>query len=248
MKHAHFLLLAVIALAACNPQNTPERLHNGTVDFNIHVSKSYPVRISCANHSVQELALYSWNFGDGTVIIDHQTGQPTHTRPIESPYDQVSHTYAKGGTYTVTLTCRDYYGFEYSDTASVTVGQDAYSKAEFIGFELHNLAALAKDSFCIYFDIALINSWGDTTKYATKTSQKISRADGVYNCKLDKPALIGEMPNPFDYYKQITATAYCDSIPACKTVIDKPATLENTWVYSATDTTGLKLDLIFFYE
>lgn len=252
MKRTHFLAITALFLSACNTIEPPTPFKDATVDFDIYVSNQYPVRITCADHShagqsssSAGIPTYSWNFGDGDTIV------------YEPPYDynnislnQVSHTYKKSGTYDITLTCVDRNGFKYQNTKTVSVGCDVYSHAQFIGFELYNMDVLPDDSSYIQFEITLYDLWGGQETYKSNVSPtKIYKYSHSYKCSLSQPVLIGEIPNPFDGYKNITAAAYCNDAQVCKINIDNPSELgNNTWVYTNSDTSELKMNLYFSYQ
>ena len=109
MKHNLFLLIAAALLAACEVHEMHGPDKNAKADFTYYCidAEYHPLSITFNNASTAGLKAHIWDFGDGTIASDRETG---------------THTYSKAGTYSVLLVCQDKNGYPYDTTKSVTVG------------------------------------------------------------------------------------------------------------------------------
>lgn len=217
MKHTHLFLLAVIALAACNQIEPKKPIDNAKVDFTIKTNEKAPLVVSVANQSTTGLTVYKWEWGDGTDLV-----------VWPSSHEQTVHTYDHAGTYDITLTCRDKNSFQYSATKSVTVGQSGEntgddpkdnpqddpkddptlgaSKVYLSGYKIYSMEGNPKN-FYTQLEVSMLMLMGDPKEILTSPQL-------MYNYLLPftfniTPVLIGDLPNPFDYYTDIMVTLYC---------------------------------------
>lgn len=103
MKRFLLFALVAIAFAACNAPDLPKPT-GGTANFSYIEESAYYIKFY--NTSSSGLTPYVWDFGDGTSVAGGNIA---------------THSYAKKGTYEVTLTCKDKNNYRYDVTKNVTV-------------------------------------------------------------------------------------------------------------------------------
>ena len=196
MKYAQHLLFAIAALflVSCNTPEPAQRIPNAKVDFTYTTDG---LTVHFTNKSTSGLAAYSWEFGDGA---------------LSGVNEEPSHKYAKEGVYKVTLVCRDAHDYTYTASKDITVTngttppattQNAYIK----GFKLY---ATEFPNYYYRFECVAHDLYGNVSLSASTeySSSKITTANLPYTQLLSSPVLVGEMPDPFDYYKDFTIMAY----------------------------------------
>lgn len=203
MKRTFFFLLAATVLAACNI-NVPVEL----AAFTHTIDSANPLKVTFENTSTSTLSPYMWEFGDGNVAFNEVN--PTHI-------------YKNAGTYEVTLTCKNKVGNLCTYTKPITVtapgdnpGTDPVddpgktSKVYLKGFKLYNINS-QNEKFYVQLEVQGIDLWGNTNPDLLTSPQMGYTYLLPLTFNIDKPVLIGETPNPFDFYKSMMFTLYCSN-------------------------------------
>ena len=204
MKHnLLYLIAAAFAFVGCVKVPEPAQpIPGAKADFTY--TENTPFNVTFKNNSNStRLEPWLWEYGDGA--SSGGTAQ------------QVTHKYGKAGTYTVTLTCKDANSISYTCTKTITVVGDGGTlppdpqpetgKAYVKGFRIDGIHL--KNT---YHRIELYSTdlWGHyellaKTDYSTV---KITNDYLPYYMPLSTPALIGEEPDPFDWYESFQITVY----------------------------------------
>ena len=194
MKRTLLFLAAAIVLTGCKGTNIPEdaekdrqELESTKVDF-IYTTDGRTV--SFRNQSDSKVSKITWDFGDG------------YTAQSDYP----KHTYDKDGDYLVTLKGSWAFNGHYLNKTcekTILVKQTAPedSKMYISGFKLLATSGIA-GSYYYRFECGCNNLWGKVepnikTDYS---GMKLNSDNIPYTMTLNPEVLIGDTPNPLDYY------------------------------------------------
>ena len=198
MKHARIILLAIatILFVACNENapSTPGGTGNKIKPSFTFTTDGLTARFT--NTSPSQFTKFVWDFGDGT------------TSSEKSP----THNYNNAGKYTVTMnTSYDgtaYSVYEYVTVTAPTTPTD-YSKVYLTGFRINSIYALVSQ-FYVRITFEGHGIMGTTYPQIETGSgaEKMTKSQFPYTFMLYPQTLIGEYPDPFDWYKDFTVSVY----------------------------------------
>ena len=239
MKNFYSILLAIV-LCACSTPEIPQPV-GGTADFFYDEISSLNVKFYDTSSS--GLTPYLWDFGDGSTA---------------GGGDIVTHKYAKAGTYSVTLTCKDKNNYHYKATKSVTVGGGSGgggTDATAVYVEGFRIDDIYLTNLMYRFELTghTIQGFDEQLVHTNYTSDKISRDNLPYIFILGSWVKIGDMPDPFDWYNSIQIDVYA----AAKTTLEGanvltctiPASvLAGKTEHTAVSTNGTRVTILFRYR
>lgn len=240
MKNKFFFLSLLAVLASCNHIDVPQPIPGAKADFTYSISDNKIV--SFTNTSTSGLSVALWDFGDGQSSVE----------------ENARHLYAKDGTYTVTLTCKDKNKFHYTCQKEITIGTpkpQGYSKIYISGFKLYATSGIS-GSYYYRFECACNNLWGNADPYIKTdySGVKLNDSNLPYTMSIT-PVLLGEYPDPMDFYTTLEVRVFFaanidanganildESIPA--SVIVDGATEHIV----SNNANGAKVGILFTYE
>ena len=246
MKHTHFLLaVIIIALSSCNIEDSiPKPIPGAKADFEYYIDDTNPLKVTFANKSTSGLYVDFWDYGDDT----YYRGS-----------DQVTHIYKSAGTYTVTLDLKDKNNYPYRCQKQITVSSSGggdipggnYKKVYLKGFKLYSISK-DYESFYIQYELQCPYSFVDDGVNILTTPQLMR--DYMLPITVEYKYLMGDYPNPFDWFDSVMFTVYCSpdsyesqagDIILVKYLSD-PNVMDNTTEYIF-EQGGTKVGLLFDY-
>lgn len=205
MKKIILLFSTAIALLCVSCINDDEiaankkEIDGTTVDFTTLVSGK---TVEFRNYSESKVTAFQWYFGDGK---GSDLKNPTHT-------------YDKNGKYTATLV--GYWSFNGGTLKKVcektvmisTSEPEDPTAAYIVGFRLYSLYHIIDKPYC-KFECTAKDLWGNNQVLVKTgyTSSVVDYNNLPFTFDLSTPALIGELPNPFDWYDTFTIRVYVAS-------------------------------------